>query len=131
MEIQLIFEILKYSGFSIVGVIGYIYISMFITWLFYLAVMHLKRVKDKEDFSLIEKLFAYPMLYIGLFIDIMFNITSGTIFFLEPPREFLFTSRCQRHLESKKTNFYARYQKRVAKYFCSKFMDPYDEDGHC
>lgn len=107
----------------------YLYLSMFITWLFYLAVMHIKKFRDQLTF--VGKLFAYPMLYIGLFIDIIFNITSGTVFFFEPPMEFLFTSRCQRHLESKKTNFYARYQKRVAKFFCSKFMDPYDENGHC
>lgn len=126
---QTLLSILQTVGLVVGFTLVYLYLSMFITWLFYLAVMHIKKVKNQLEF--VEKLFAYPMLYIGLFIDVMFNITSGTVFFFEPPREFLFTSRCQRHLESKKTNFYARYQKRVAKYFCSKFMDPYDEDGHC
>jgi len=102
-----------------------LYLLFYFTWLFYVAFMHLKEHKDqvKGKLGIIWK-GLYPFFIVGLLLDVLFNFIIGTIYFLELPREWLFTSRCQRLLKSKGTKL------RKANFMCNYLLDPFDK-GHC
>ena len=96
---------------------------MYITWTYYLAVMKLKLKRD--ELSIPAKIFGYPILWVGLLWDVLFNVVVGSLTFLEPPKELLFTARCNRHLQK------LGWRQTVAMWWCSHFLDPFDEGGHC
>jgi len=105
-------------------IILFFYLAFASMWLQYLAVMNLKEHRAK--LTVAAKIWAYPMLFIGLFSDFCFNLVIGTIVYVELPKQLLFTSRCNLHLQD--TN----WRGSVARWFCRNFMDPYDPDGqHC
>lgn len=103
----------------------YILLSMWITWLFYTSTMNLKRNRDK--ITVYVKPFAYTTLGVGLVIDFLFQIIIGSLFFLEPPKELLFSGRVSRHLKEGDG-----WRKKQAKFWCANFLDPFDPSGeHC
>jgi len=96
-----------------------------VTWVLYLAVMNIKRNKDK--LTKVAKCIAYPVAFIGVITDVFFNITLGSLYFIELPREWLFTSRLQRHIKRSKGK-----RLRKAEWFCHHLLDPFDPKGyHC
>lgn len=102
-----------------------LYGLIFTMWPMYLAGMNLKRNKDKLSWE--TKLVAYPFFFLGLFWDVVFNFIYGTVIYIEPPKELLFTKRCQRHLKGD------GWRQKVAHWHCSKWLNPFDPDdeGHC
>jgi len=99
---------------------------MGIMWMLYLAVMNLMEHRDR--LTLPAKLFAYPIAAAGVVADALFNITFGTVIFVEPPhyKRLLFTQRCQYHLKED------GYRGKVARFWCRHFLDPFDPTGrHC
>lgn len=95
----------------------------FVTWIFYLAVMDLKKAREAGRITKIAGMFAYVVLGIGYVFDFLFNVLSSFIF-LELPHELLFTARVSRHI--KETGWRAN----LARWFCENFLDPFDA-GHC
>jgi len=115
-------------------IVAFCYITMSATWTFYLAIMsikkeHLKLKEQGKDFTWPQKIFIYPMLFLGFGIDVFLNATVGTIIFLELPRydikEVLFTGRVSRWNDDK------GWKGATARYFCKTFLDPFDIGGHC
>ena len=102
-----------------------LYLLFGITWVFYLAMMHLKHNKDK--ITLLIKVTTTPIIVLFAIIYILLNVVLGSILFLELPRTVQFTSRCQRHIESNDGSW--RYKQ--AKWWCKNFLDPFEEGGHC
>jgi len=93
-------------------------------WSAYLAVMNMKR--NIKLISPVAKPFAWLILARGLLLDVLFNLTIGTVSFAELPHEWLFTSRCIRHKRGD------GWRKRVALWWCRHFMDGFDPSGvHC
>lgn len=108
-----------------------IFIFMSYTWTMYLAVMALKRVKDEtpEKITTAVKIFGYPLLFVGLIFDVVFNVVLGTILFLELPEldRLLFTSRLDKHATQG-----SGYKKKLAQWFCHEFLNSFDPSGcHC
>ena len=100
------------------------YLAFAAMWLQYLAVMNLK--ENRSKLTVAAKLWAYPMLWLGLLSDALFNLVIGTVVYVEFPHEILFTSRCNRHLAE------SGWRGSVARWFCRNFMDPFDPAGrHC
>lgn len=95
-------------------------------FVFYLAVMNLKRNKDK--LTPVTKPFAYLILWVGLALDIEFNSTWGTVSFLEIPKETLMTTRVIRHLH----NGTHTWRDDVGYFWGYNFLDPFepDKNGH-
>jgi len=95
------------------------------TWLFYLAFMDIKRnqILYKEKLG-IAWYGLYPIFWIALLMDVLFNWTVGTAYYREFPKEFLFTARCARHLKG------TGIQLARAQYVCTNLLDPADS-GHC
>lgn len=99
-------------------------VATFFTWGMYLSVMNLVRFKD--HLSLETKVFAYPLVVVGVLADFVYNVVVGSILFLEPPREWLLTTRLKRHLGED------GYKGNLARWVCRHLLDPFDPKGtHC
>lgn len=119
----------------ILKLVAFCYITMGVTWIFYLALMHLKEERDRlkkegKDFTKWQKLWVYPILVIGVIIDVFLNFTVGTIFFIEPPRiitkkEWLFTGRVSRWNDT------GGWRGDLARWACKDMLDPFEKGGHC
>lgn len=66
----------------------------------------------------------YPIFWLALFMDVLFNFICGTIYYREIPKEWLFTARCSRHLKG------SGIQLERAEHACNNLLDPFDA-GHC
>jgi len=95
-------------------------------WLLFLAVMALKTARDNGSLPKVVLPFAYIILYVGLLVDFVVNITVATVLFLELPKEGTVTSRVSRHLKEEDG-----WRKKLAKFICGNFLDPFEIGGHC
>jgi hypothetical protein len=97
-----------------------------LTWGFYLSIMHLKSARDQGRLTVGARILGYPWLVVGLVVDVLFNLIVGSIMFLEPPRELLFTSRVSR------LNDQRGWRGALARWVCKELLDPFDPAGrHC
>lgn len=93
-------------------------------WVFYLAVMNLKRVKDNGGLSTWALRFGYPVLIIGYVLDILVNWFVVTLLLLEFPQEYTVTSRLKRHNRES-----TGWRKAVVQFF-EPLLDPFDPTGN-
>jgi len=115
---------------SIGKVIGIVYLSYLfftVSWVFYLAVMNLKRNHAKFDnISRHVKYAAYHALIIGYPLDVSINLIVGTAAFRERPKEWLFSNRLERMKKA------TGWRRKRATYFCDNWLNPFDPTGkHC
>jgi len=93
------------------------------TWLFYLAVMNLKRAKDAGTLSTTALVMGYPLLLIGLALDCLLNLTVMTVLLLELPKELLVTARLKRHAPEQ------TWRGSVARWLAKHLLDTFDPSG--
>ena len=79
-----------------VAVVG----SLWVLWIFYLAVMSLYRAHHARTLSLPAKLLGYPTLAVGALLDAAVNIIIMSVVFVERPYEWLVTKRLSRHIKT-------------------------------
>lgn len=102
-------------------------LSVYGLWVFYLAVMNLKRAKDAGTLRPWARRLGGPVLFVGVLLDLLVNWLVFTVLLLELPRETLVTARLKRHLASG-----AGWRYRVARWFCADLLDAFDPSGcHC
>lgn len=99
------------------------YLLCVVTWFFYVAIMHLKLVRD--DLHPVAYWHAMAFLVIGLILDVVLNWLVGSALFLERPREFLLTARLQRHKKG------TGWRRAVAAWLCEHLLNQFDRGGHC
>jgi hypothetical protein len=92
-------------------------------WIYYLAVMNLKRAKQAGLLSKTAKFFGTPVLATGYVLDAFANVFVMTLLMLEPPQELTVTSRLKRHIRES-----TGWRLRVALWFVP-LLDPYDPSG--
>ena len=92
-------------------------------WLFFLAVMTLKRAKDAGLLTFWAKVFGYPVLFVGLALDFLANVLVLTVLLGELPREGTVTRRLQRHNATS-----TGWRKAVAAW-AEPLLDPFDPSG--
>ena len=97
--------------------------STYALWIFYLAVMGLKRAKDAGLLSNTAKALGYPVLIVGYVLDCFVNVTVMTVLLLELPKETTVTARLSRHNKS-----VDGWRKAVA-VWAEPLLDPYDPSG--
>ncbi len=108
---------------------GYLIASLllaWITWIFFCCVMRLQQVKDAGQLK--GKMlcaFAYPTLFVGLFLDTLVNWLVMTVVFLEFPQECLTTSRLCRLYEPESND----WRSRLAAWLGNVFLNPIDPSG--
>jgi len=113
------------GGFHMIIALA-IFVGLTQFWVLYLSVMNLKR--NRAKLTTTAKVFAYPMIAVGLVIDVSFNLTIGAILFLELPQfdRLLFTDRLSYHINDN------NWRASISKWFCSNFLSPFDPSGaHC
>lgn len=104
----------------------YIGLSLAITYglyVFYCAVMNIKRVRDAGKLTKLGMAFGYPTLVIGLMLDLLVNVFVMTIILLEVPQELTVTSRLKRHNRES-----TGWRLAVVKFF-EPVLDPLDPSG--
>lgn len=102
-----------------------VYLACGITWVLYLAVMNLKA--NQAAIARPAWVMVYPVVVVAIAFDIFINLVVGTVAFLEPPRELLFTARLQRlHAGAD------GWRKRLSIWVCQNLLNAFDPDKtHC
>lgn len=80
---------------------GVTLLSIWMLWVFYVCVMRLKMMRDADKLTTGQKIFGYPTLLVGLFLDLAVNVVVCTIIFLEFPREWTVSARLWKHSNDK------------------------------
>lgn len=93
-------------------------------WIFYLAVMNLKRVKDAGKLGKVARILGTPVLLVGLVLDFVVNVVPFTLIFLELPRETTVTARLKRHKRES-----TGWRLRRTDWFASELLDDFDPSG--
>ncbi len=107
-------------------VIAWLVLPLYGLWVFYLAVMNLKRAKDAGLLSRTALVFGFPVLCIGYLLDVFVNTTLMTIVLAETPRwpgEWLVTDRLIRHHKESQG-----WRLKVVLWFKPN-LDPFDPSG--
>lgn len=91
-------------------------------YVFYAAVMNIKRVRNAGKLTTFGKVLGYPTLLIGLVLDLLVNVLVMSVVLLEPPRELTVTSRLKRHQKS------SGWRLAVVRFF-EPVLDPLDPSG--
>ena len=111
----------------VLKLIGYPFITLYVLWIFYLAVMNLKRARDAGSITKTALYFGYPVLAVGYALDVLVNLTLMSIMFFELPHETTMTSRVKRHLYHS-----TGWRETLAAWFCFNLLNAFDPSGkHC
>jgi hypothetical protein len=109
--------------FGVAKLLAFSYILLLLTWLFFIAIMHLRIVRySLHPFA---KVNAYILLFFGLLLDVAANVIVGTALFMDIPREWLLTDRLKRMKREGKW-----WQKVIAYWVCEHLLNQFDA-GHC
>ena len=101
-------------------------LSFLTLWTSYLAVMALKRQRDRDNLPPVARHIGTVILVFGYTLDILFNWILGSIMFLDIPRQFTFSARLGLHIGE------VSWRGQLARWFCLNLLDPFDPDGkHC
>lgn len=100
---------------------------VWLTWGAYVAIMYMDLKRDQLGWP--AKVFGYPWLWFGLVLDATLSIIVGTMLFLDPPREWLLTTRLKRYINTAPSG---SWRERLASWLCTHLLDPFDKRGdHC
>jgi hypothetical protein len=98
-------------------------LSLYALWLFYLAVMALKRARDAGQLTTVAYVLGLPMLVVGLALDVLVNWFVMTLLLLELPREATVTARLRRHKGD------PEWRGKVSRWFALHLLDTFDPSG--
>ena len=99
------------------------FVALYLLWIFYLAVMSLKRVQDSTGLNRACLVLGIPVLVIGLILVLICNVFIMTLILLELPQELTVTARLQRHHRDSDG-----YRLKVVEWF-ETVLDAFDPSG--
>lgn len=100
------------------------FLAFWLLWVFYLAVMNLKRVQDAGKLNKTCLYLGLPVLFVGLALDFLCNVFVMTLVLLEPPQEMTVTARLQRH------KFHSKgWRLKIVEWF-ETVLDEFDPSGN-
>lgn len=101
-------------------------LSLYLLWLFYLALTNLERAKRAGTLSKTAYGLGLPLLAIGVLIDVFCNVVVMTLLFLELPQEPTVTQRLTRHSDD------PGWRGKASRFICQNLLDTFDPSGcHC
>jgi hypothetical protein len=119
MSPELIQDIILWAG-----VIFGAYIFMVLTWVMYLAIMGL--IPYRKQMHPVAKAHAYVLVAIGLIMDTILNVVIASVLLLQPPGEFLLTTRLKKNIKR------GGWRGAVSSWVCVHLLDQFDPKGyHC
>lgn len=99
-------------------------------WLQYLAIMNLQRARDSATLPAMAYRIALPILYFGLLCDFLLNVIWGTAMFLDPPHEWLLTSRLERYKFGRgDVPAQTGWRLSLTDWLAAVLLDPFDPKG--
>lgn len=94
-------------------------------WVYYIAFMSIKTHKKELENNRYAKILLYPHFIIGYSLDVLLNITFGTLYFRELFTEWTLSARIIHHQQ------YSKGEKlRKANYLCHHYLKMFDR-SHC
>lgn len=98
---------------------------LWLLWVFYLAVMNLKRVHSAGKLGKVALALGMPVLIVGYVLDVLANVVVFTVLLLELPRwgEWTVTARLQRHHVDE------TWRGKVAQWFETELLGEFDPAG--
>lgn len=114
---------LSYYGFRVV-------VFLYVFFALYVLAMGLYRAHLVGALTKVGYVMGWPWMIVAGLVDFIANITVFSVIFLEPPREWLVTTRLRRHLANGEDRDGWRW--RVSNQICKKVLDYFDPRGsHC
>ena len=110
-------------------VILYSFGLVYVTWAFYLLFTALLRAKRDGTISKPALILGYPLVAVGAVLDVLLNVTVGTVLFLELPhyKRLFLTARMQRLIRED-----MGWRGDLAAWICGRLLDAFDPSGaHC
>lgn len=103
-----------------------VYLVLLVTWIFYVAVMHLKA--KRETMSPVAKVNAYVALIVfGYPLDVIANVIASLLVFQRLPKAWLLTGTLKWWIASDDER-----RAKWAGYICRDLLNPFDPSGkHC
>lgn len=95
----------------------------YLLWVFFIAVMNIKRVSDSGKLTPFAKCLAMPVAVLGIAIDVATNVLVFTFVLLELPKEMTVTARLKRH-HRESTGW-----RLAVVLFLEPILDPFDPSG--
>lgn len=93
------------------------------TWIHYLAIMHLRHIRDDAGLPAGAQAFGTLTLASGYTHDFLLNVIHGSLILLDLPRETTLTARLKRH------KFDDGWRGNVTRWLAVHLLDPFDPDG--
>lgn len=93
-------------------------------WVFFLAVMNLKRAKDAGTIAPVALAFGYPVLLVGYLLDFICNTAVFTVFMMDLPQELTVTARLKRYAAGPQN-----WRRAFAEWFASNLLNVFDPSG--
>lgn len=111
-------------------IILYTLAFLYTFWCFFILVMGIYRAHLAGRLIGFARWMAYPLVLIGLVMDVVTQYTIATLVFLDWPRsrhEYLVTLRLQRYIRGPRG-----WRRRWASAICDNLLDLFDPTGeHC
>ena len=101
--------------------------ALFVFYLAYCAIWQAKKNGKLAAAPWPAKAALWSILIVAVVLDFVFNVTVGSLAFLEPPEVFkrpLFTARCKKWMES------PTWRGRLARWVCEGWLNPF-QANHC
>lgn len=77
--------------------ISYSALALWLLWCGFVAVMHIRRVRDQWGLTLAQKICGYPLLAVGYALDVALQITLATVVFVREPEDWTISERLMRY----------------------------------
>lgn len=100
--------------------------AIYVLWLFYLAIMNLKRAKDAGTMTPVARVLGYGIAVPGLILDVIVNVTVGTVLFLDAPHLSRLT------LSARMSWYYNNdtgWRRDLSEWFARSLLNTYDPSG--
>lgn len=95
-------------------------------WLLFLASMNLERARQAGTLSRPARALGIPVVLLTAAVDVVVNLTLGTVLLLDRPRELTLSQRLSRLLAA------PGWRSVVAAFVCTQLLDAFDPSGkHC
>lgn len=100
--------------------------SMYVLWVFYLAVMNLKRAQEAGTLTKPALVLGMPVLVIGYAIDILVNVVVASVLFLELPhyQRLTLSARLGYHLRNS-----SNWRYKLSLWIVRNLLDSFDPSG--
>lgn len=110
-------------------IVGKVFFVLVVFWGMYLAYVALHAAQRNGKLAaapIYVRLLSYSIVAVMFVFDIVFNVTLGSLVFMELPstKALTFTARCEIHLADQ------NWRGDIARWVCNGWLNPF-EPGHC